>query len=163
MYAINRIVQDQEPILLSIDGTNIWSGATIQSLNSLAVAWSIAGDMFNVGARYEWVTLSFLLGFVVPIPLWLANRYWPNKVFEYINMSIILWYMGWLVTGINSSILMYFIFGFVAQWWIRKYHPHLFNKYNYIVSAALDGGTQVCVFILTFAVFGDGGSVHSFP
>jgi hypothetical protein len=71
--------------------------------------------------------------------------------------------VGWLITGINASITVYFIIGFAAQWWIGKYHPHLFNKYNIIVSAALDGGTQVCVFILTFAVFGDGDSPHSFP
>jgi hypothetical protein len=36
-------------------------------------------------------------------------------------------------------------------------------KYNYLVSAALDGGTQVIVFILSFAVFGGGGVAHDFP
>lgn len=156
-------MQSQAPILTSIQGTNIWSGANVQQFNSLAVSWSIAKDMFSVGARYQWVTLSFLLGFAVPIPFWLAYRFWRKKFFAYINLSIILWYMGWLVTGINASCLTYFILGFASQWWLRKYHPHLFNKYNYIVSAALDGGTQVCVFILTFAVFGDGGPSHPFP
>ena len=63
----------------------------------------------------------------------------------------------------NSFISSYFILGFAAQWWLRKYHPRLFNNYNYIVSAALDGGTQICVFILTFAVFGDGGAARPFP
>jgi hypothetical protein len=71
--------------------------------------------------------------------------------------------MGWLFVGIKASIMMYFILGFGTQWWLRKHHPHLFNKYNYIVSAALDGGTQVCVFILTFAVFGGSGTSHAFP
>ncbi|KAL1989102.1 hypothetical protein VTN96DRAFT_5865 [Rasamsonia emersonii] len=157
------IVQSQAPILTSIQGTNIWSGANVQQFNSLAISWSIAKDMFSVGARYQWVTLSFLLGFAVPIPFWVAYRFWRKKIFAYLNLSIILWYMGWLVTGINASCLSYFILGFASQWWLRKYHPHLFNKYNYIVSAALDGGTQVCVFILTFAVFGDGGPPHPFP
>lgn len=39
----------------------------------------------------------------------------------------------------------------------------MFIKYNYITSAALDGGTQVMVFILTFAVFGGSGKTRPFP
>jgi hypothetical protein len=71
--------------------------------------------------------------------------------------------MGYLFVGINSAITMYFILGFLAQWWLRKHHPVFFVKYNYIVSAALDGGTQFMVFILTFAVFGGSGVARPFP
>ncbi|KAJ5081067.1 OPT superfamily oligopeptide transporter [Penicillium angulare] len=154
------IVRSQAEVLISIDGTNIWSG---QNFNTLAIAWSIAKDMFSIGARYQWVTISYLVGFAVPFPFWIANKIYPSRVFSSVNLSIILWYMGYLFVGINASILMYFVIGFAAQWWLRKYHPHLFNRYNYIVSAALDGGTQVCVFILTFAVFGGSGTARSFP
>lgn len=62
--------------------------------------------------------------------------------------------MGWLLVGINASILCYFAIGFMAQFWLRKFRPAWFVEYNYIISAVLDGGTQVMVFILTFAVFG---------
>jgi len=79
------------------------------------------------------------------------------------NLSIILWYMGWLFVGVNSSILSYFILGIGAQSWLRWKHPALFNKYNYLISAALDGGTQVIVFILSFAVFGGSGNAVNFP
>jgi len=37
------------------------------------------------------------------------------------------------------------------------------NICNYLVSAALDGGTQVLVFIFTFAVFGGSGKAVNFP
>ncbi|PWY87384.1 OPT superfamily oligopeptide transporter [Aspergillus heteromorphus CBS 117.55] len=154
------IVQNQAEVLTSIDGTNIWSGA---NFNSLAIAWSIAKDMFSIGGRYQWVTISYLVGFIVPVPFWLAHRYYPSPIFSYLNTSIILWYFGWLFVGINASIMSYFILGFIAQFWLRRYYPHLFNKYNYIISAALDGGTQICVFILTFAVFGGSGTEHPFP
>ncbi|RDK41660.1 OPT superfamily oligopeptide transporter [Aspergillus phoenicis ATCC 13157] len=157
------IVRNQADVLISIDGTNIWSGANVQQFNSLAIAWSIANDMFSIGGRYEWVTIAYLVGFIVPVPFWLANRFYPHPIFSYLNTSIILWYMGWLFVGINASIMSYFLLGFAAQFWLRRYHPQLFNKYNYIVSAALDGGTQICVFILTFAVFGGSGTEHAFP
>jgi hypothetical protein len=158
-----RIVQNQAPILKGITGSYIWSGQNVQQFNTLAVAWSIAKDTFSIGTKYQWVSISYLIGFFVPIPMWLLNRYYPNRAWRYINLPIILWQMGYLFVGINSAIGMFFFLGFFAQWWLRKHRPELFVKYNYIVSAALDGGTQVMVFILTFAVFGGSGTARPFP
>ncbi|OJA09373.1 hypothetical protein AZE42_08541 [Rhizopogon vesiculosus] len=73
------------------------------------------------------------------------------------------YYIGCLCVGINSSILSYFAIAFLSQWWLRTRYPRWFAKYNYIVGAALDGGTQVMVFILSFAVQGAGGNSHPFP
>ncbi|KAG9523020.1 OPT superfamily oligopeptide transporter, partial [Aureobasidium melanogenum] len=160
---MDSIVKNQAPILQSIQGTNIWSGQNVQQFNTLAIAWSIASKMFSVGTRYEWVTLSYLIGFLVPIPTYIAYRYTKNPAWGYLNPSIILWYMGNLFVGINSSLTMFFVLAFISQFWIRKYHPQLFVKYNYLVSAAMDGGTQVMVFILTFAVAGGSGKAHPFP
>jgi len=109
------------------------------------------------------VTIAYLIGFIVPVPLWLANRFYPHPAFRYVNTSIILWQKGYLFVGINSPIGMFFFLGFFAQWYLRKKRPEFFIKYNYIVSAALDGGTQVMVFILTFAVFGASGTTRPFP
>jgi len=160
---MQSIVTNQFEILTSIVGSNVWSGQNVQQYNTLAISWSIAKDMFSVGARYQWVTISYLTGFLVPFPFWIAYRYTKLEFFRYINLGIILWYMGWLFVGINSSILSYFLAGFVAQWYLRRYHPQIFVKYNYLVSAALEGGTQVIVFILSFAVFGGSGSAVLFP
>lgn len=99
----------------------------------------------------------------MPLPLWIANRYYPHRAFRVINTSIILWQMGFLFVGINAALTMFYALGFFAQYYLRRRRPELFLKYNYIVSAALDGGTQVMVFILTFAVFGGSGKARPFP
>lgn len=62
---------------------------------------------------------------------------------DYWNTAIITYYIGYLFVGINSSILVYFIIGFISQLYLRKYRPNWFIKYNYVLSAAMDGGTQV--------------------
>lgn len=157
------IVDNQAEVLKSVQGTNIWSGQNIQQFNTLAIAWSIAKDMFSIGAKYEWVTIAYLVGFLVPLPMYFGNKIWPHRAWSYFNFSIISWYLGWLFVGINASIMSYFLIGFGAQYWLRKYRPVWFTKYNYIVSAALDGGTQTLVFILTFAVFGGSGKARPFP
>lgn len=45
-----------------------------------------------------------------------------------------------IVAGINSSVFSTFILCIVSQFWLRKYHPRWFRKYNFLMSAALDGG-----------------------
>jgi hypothetical protein len=39
----------------------------------------------------------------------------------------------------------------------------IMRQYNYLMSAALDGGSQVILFILSFAVFGASGTAVDFP
>ena len=53
--------------------------------------------------------------------------------------------------------------GLVSQLWLRKYHPGWYKKYNYILGGALDGGAQVMIFVLSFAVFGASGVERPFP
>jgi hypothetical protein len=120
--------------------------------------------MFSIGDRYQWVTIAFLVGFLAPVPLYLLHKAFPKiRIFSYLNTCIILWYMGYLFVGINSSIWSYYIIGAFGQFYLRKYRPKYFVKWNYLVSAAMDGGTQVLVFLLTFAVQGGGGKATPFP
>ncbi|KAF4340976.1 OPT superfamily oligopeptide transporter [Fusarium beomiforme] len=80
-----------------------------------------------------------------------------------VNTPIILAYAGFLSVGISSSMLTYFIIGFASQFWLRRWKPDWFVKYNYVLSAALDGGTQILVFILTYTVLGGVGPEVKFP
>ena len=85
--------------------------------------------MFSVGARYQWVTISYLVGFFVPFPFWLAYRYTKIEFFRYINLSIILWYMGWLFVGINASIMVYFVIGIGARKSLLANYLYTADKY----------------------------------
>ena len=94
------------------------------------------------------------------------------------------YYMGCLCVGINSFVGSYFVAAWLSQWYLRTRHPKWFARYNYILAAgafvsmifnkrraivlrghraALDGGTQVMVFMLSFAVEGAAGKSHLFP
>ena len=80
-----------------------------------------------------------------------------------IILPIIYQYSAWMSVGVNSTITSSIIVGIVSQLWLRRYHPGWFKKYNYLTSAALDGGSQVILFILSFAVFGASGNAVEFP
>ncbi|KAJ3903968.1 OPT oligopeptide transporter protein-domain-containing protein [Lentinula edodes] len=161
---MNSIIDNQREILLSIEGTNIWSGQQPQQYNSQAIAWGgLAHELFANGKRYQWVAWAYVVGLVVPVPFWLVHRYYPKLRADYLYTPVICYYIGWLCVGINSSILAYFSVAFLSQWWLRTRYPNWFAKYNYILAAALDGGTQVMVFVLSFAVQGAAGTSHLFP
>ena len=65
--------------------------------------------------------------------------------------------------GVNSQVTSSIIVGILSQVWLRNYHPGWYRKYNYIFGGALDGGAQVMIFILSFAVFGASGVAKPFP
>lgn len=161
---MNSIIDNQRPILLSVEGTNIWSGQQPQSFNSQAIAWGgLSHQLFAVNQRYQWVAWAYVVGLFVPVPFWVVYRFWPKLRTDYLYTPIVCYYIGYLSVGINSSVFMYFTIAYVSQWWLRTRYPRWFTKYNYILAAALDGGTQVMVFILSFAVQGASGEVHPFP
>lgn len=72
-------------------------------------------------------------------------------------------YSSYMSVGLNTPINTYMALGILSQWWVRTRYPRWFTKYNYIVAAALDGGTQIVVFILNFALFGAAGHPVAFP
>lgn len=72
-------------------------------------------------------------------------------------------YSSGLASGVNSPLLSIIIVGVVSQVWLRQYHPGWYKRYNYVLGGALDGGSQVMIFILTFAVFGASGNSKAFP
>jgi len=65
--------------------------------------------------------------------------------------------------GVNSSMTSSILVGLASQFWLRRYHPGWYRKYNYILGGALDGGAQVMIFMLSFAVFGASGVSRPFP
>ncbi|KAI0030545.1 OPT oligopeptide transporter protein-domain-containing protein [Vararia minispora EC-137] len=161
---MNSIIDNQREILLSVEGTNIWSGQQPQQYNSQAIAWGgLAHELFASGKRYQWVSWAYVVGLFVPVPFWIVHRFWPRLRADYLYTPVICYYIGWLCVGINSSILSYFAIAWFSQWFLRTRYPRWFAKYNYILGAALDGGTQVMVFILSFAVQGASGNSHLFP
>lgn len=72
-------------------------------------------------------------------------------------------YSAWMASGVTSTITSTILVGIFSQVWLRKYHPGWFRKYNYILGGALDGGAQLMIFILSFAVFGASGMPRPFP
>ncbi|KAJ3784083.1 OPT oligopeptide transporter [Lentinula aff. detonsa] len=165
------IVDANREVLKDPTGTRVWSGWIIQSTNSASVAMGALGkELFTLGktSGYWIIPFAMLIGIFIPIPFWVVYKYtkqgsWINSTMKYLNFPIILLYIGWLPYSVNGQWWSCVFIGFASQWWIRTRRPRWFVKYNYLLSAALDGGSQVILFILSFAVFGASGASIAFP
>ncbi|KII87915.1 hypothetical protein PLICRDRAFT_176672 [Plicaturopsis crispa FD-325 SS-3] len=160
------IVDAQRDILLDPVGTNVWSGQTVQSLNSAAVTWSLAKELYGRSGPYFIIPISLIIGMVPTFFQFLISKRWPYigpvKV-DAIMLPLIYMYSSWMSSGVTSTITSSIIVGLVSQLWLRRYYPGWYRKYNYLLGGALDGGAQVMIFILSFAVFGASGKSRPFP
>ncbi|KAF8962606.1 OPT oligopeptide transporter [Flammula alnicola] len=165
------IVNNNRDVLRDPIGTRVWSGWIIQQYNSASVAMGAFGkELFSVGkpAGYWIIPFAIFIGLFTPLPFWLIWKLSrPEsrlaRAMKYINVPVLTLYIGWLPYSVNGQWWSCFVIGIFSQWWLRTRRPVWFVKYNYLLSAALDGGSQVILFVLSFAVFGASGSAVAFP
>ncbi|GAA5984935.1 hypothetical protein JCM10908_002459 [Rhodotorula pacifica] len=164
LIIMKDVIKSHRELLLSTQGSNIWSGQQVQSFNSQAISWgALAKDFYGKGSPYAIIPYCILIGLAMPLPFYLLHRFWPKAGFNEFVTPVFCWCIGNLSVGINSGIFTTVLLGFFSQFYLRKYKADWFRKYNYLASAALDGGTQLFVFIATFALFGAGGKTQTMP
>ncbi|KAH9972971.1 oligopeptide transporter [Lactifluus volemus] len=155
----------QRDHLLDPIGSNVWSGQVVQGLNSEAVTWSLAKQLYGPPGPYFVIPMGLFIGFAGTAVHWLIHKRWPYigpvKV-DKVMLPIIIQYSATLTAGVNSTVTSSILVGLASQLWLRQYHPGWYRKYNYILGGALDGGAQIMIFILSFAVFGASGVSRPF-
>ncbi|XP_023542451.1 oligopeptide transporter 3-like [Cucurbita pepo subsp. pepo] len=124
-----------------------------------SVIWGLIGPkrLFGPGGLYRNLVWLFLVGAVLPVPIWALSKAFPEKKWiPLINIPVISYgfagmppatptnIASWLITG---TVFNYFVFQYKRRWW---------QKYNYVLSAALDAGTAFMGVLLFFAVQNEG-------
>ena len=80
------ITGSQRELLLEPNGNNVWSGIGIQSLNSNAITWSLAKQLYGPSGPYFVIPLGIFIGFGVTFAHWLVF-----KVNEQTEAHSVLW------------------------------------------------------------------------
>jgi hypothetical protein len=68
------ITAAQRDLLLNPTGNNIWSGQTVQSLNSDAVTWSLAKQLYGPSGPYFVIPMGIFIGFATTVVHWFVNK-----------------------------------------------------------------------------------------
>ncbi|KAG8632780.1 oligopeptide transporter 2 [Manihot esculenta] len=120
-----------------------------------SVVWGLVGPkrIFGRLGNYSMLNLFFLGGAIGPVIVWLLHKAFPKqKWIALINLPVLLGatavmppattvnFNCWIVVGI---IFNYFIFKNNKKWW---------QRYNYVLSAALDAGLAFMGVLLYFTL-----------
>ncbi|CDP19591.1 unnamed protein product [Coffea canephora] len=120
-----------------------------------SVIWGLVGPkrIFGPHGNYSALNWFFLGGLLGPLAIWLLHKQFPKQSWiPLINLPVILGatasmppatalnYNSWIVVG---TIFNFFVFRYRKKWW---------QRYNYILSAALDAGVAFMAFLLYFTV-----------
>ncbi|KAG8706561.1 hypothetical protein FRC09_002348 [Ceratobasidium sp. 395] len=135
----------------------------VRVFGTASLIWGGIGPArtFNPGQIYYPLTFCFLIGAVLPIPLYFLARRYPHSWFKYVNVPVVFTGTGNMppASGINYS--SWVMVGFIFQYWIRRRHFGWWSRYNYILSAALDSGVAVATILIFFCLqFPRGGALQ---
>ncbi|KAG0084753.1 hypothetical protein BGZ92_009612 [Podila epicladia] len=98
--------------------------------------------MFGAGSQYSIIQWGFVLGAVLPIPVWLLCRRYPHiDWLQKIHFPVLL-----AATSNMPPAQAYFypngiLLGFIFMWYLRRYRNEWWKRYNYVTSAAMDTGS----------------------
>ncbi|KAI3961278.1 hypothetical protein MKX01_006992 [Papaver californicum] len=120
-----------------------------------SVIWGLVGPrrIFGPLGNYAALNWFFLGGAVGPILVWFLHKAFPKQSWiPLINLPVLLGatasmppatavnYNSWILVG---TIFNFFVFRYRKQWW---------QRYNYVLSAALDAGVAFMAVLLYFSV-----------
>ncbi|KAI4296464.1 hypothetical protein L6164_036420 [Bauhinia variegata] len=128
-----------------------------------SVIWGLVGPqrIFGKEGYYKAMNLFFIAGALGPVLLWLLYKKLPKQSWiPLINLPVLLGatgamppatplnYNAWIVVG---TIFNFFVFRYRKQWW---------QRYNYVLSAALDAGVAFMTVLLYFSLGLENKSLH---
>jgi hypothetical protein len=71
MISVTGAQRDQ---LLDPIGSNVWSGQVVQGLNSEAVTWSLAKELYGPSGPYFVIPMGLFIGFAGTAVHWLIHK-----------------------------------------------------------------------------------------
>ncbi|KAH0727279.1 hypothetical protein KY284_003144 [Solanum tuberosum] len=150
LNSIENICQDD---LLPPDSP--WTCPGDRVFFDASVIWGLVGPkrIFGTLGNYSSMNWFFLGGAIGPVIVWLLHKIFPTQSWiPLINLPVLLGatgamppatplnYNAWVIVG---TIFNFFIFRYRKQWW---------QRYNYILSAALDAGVAFMAVLLYFSL-----------
>ncbi|EGG05650.1 putative oligopeptide transporter [Melampsora larici-populina 98AG31] len=152
------ILDSQREVLSNGHGNGVYTSWVLTSLAAQSTTWGLfSRRLYAPGQIYAILPYCFLIGFVVPVPLFLLHKWKPKAGFDRLNVPLFTSSLYNCIKGATSGRMTAMVIGLYTQWFLKRHHSNWYQKYNYIISAALDGGTELAVLLMSALVQGGAG------
>lgn len=120
-----------------------------------SVIWGLIGPkrMFGSLGLYNAVNWFFLFGALAPVPFWVLHKIFPDKKWiTYIYTPVLIGATGMMPPATAVNYTSWFLIGYIFNHLVFKYRKGWWQRYNYILSAALDAGLAFMGVLLYFVL-----------
>ncbi|GLJ41294.1 hypothetical protein SUGI_0854740 [Cryptomeria japonica] len=109
-----------------------------------SVIWGLVGPkrLFGPLGPYKNLVWLFLVGALLPVPVWILNKLFPEiKWLKLINIPVLLGGFASMPPATPVNIGTWIIIGTIFNYFIFRLRKGWWQRYNYVLSASLDAGT----------------------
>ncbi|KAI5451012.1 hypothetical protein NCC49_002503 [Naganishia albida] len=119
-----------------------------------SILWGSLGPdrVFGSGALYHPSVYAAVAGIFLPIPLWLLGRHYKRSIWRKVDSVVLFNSLLGIPPANGVNYASFLIVGFVFQYLIRRKAFRWWSRFNYILSAALDMGTLLAIFVIFLAL-----------
>ncbi|KAG2195358.1 hypothetical protein INT46_010956 [Mucor plumbeus] len=130
-----------------------WTCPNAGLFGASSVIWGLIGPgkFFASSSLYAGLPYFLLAGFLVPIPVWLLARKYPNTWVAKISVPVFMLGPAPYPPAPTNVAPCWAFIGFIFNYVIKKRANAWWKKYNYVLSAALDSGVAICAIVIFFA------------
>ncbi|KAF9202183.1 hypothetical protein BGZ59_002283, partial [Podila verticillata] len=121
---------------------------------SASVIWGVIAParMFGPHSIYHPLMYFFVFGLFIPIPFYLIAKCWPGTFLDKIHTPVLLTSTGMMPPARPYQYANWLVIGFVFQYCIKRFRAEWYNRFNYVLSAALDSGVAMAALVIFFTL-----------
>ncbi|CAP97271.1 hypothetical protein E8E15_007214 [Penicillium rubens] len=127
-----------------------------------SLIWGAVGPRryFSNQIGYSALLYFFLLGAILPIPVYYITRRYPKSLWRRVHVPLFLGGLNYLppATGMNYG--SWAVVGLTFGWLVRKRLHSWWSKYNFVLSSAMDSSVGIAGAMIFFAIYFTGASEH---
>ncbi|KAJ1916037.1 hypothetical protein H4219_004004 [Mycoemilia scoparia] len=133
-----------------------WTCRTMNGAYSATLIWGLIGPakQFGQGSPYAPLLWFFLIGILFPLPFWFLSKRYPNSLWRYVHVPLILSVTNYVPNAPSVVYPMWFLATFVFGFFIRRYYYRWWINNNFPLAAALDSGLAIAGIVIFFALSG---------
>lgn len=124
-------------------GGTVWTCPTDNVFYSVSVIWGLVGPrrIFGGEGTYGLINWFFLVGAIAPLLVWLAQKLFPRQEWiRLVNMPVLIGATRYMPQATTVNYTSWIVVGFISGYVVYRYRPELWQRYNYVLSGALDTG-----------------------
>ncbi|KAK1432295.1 hypothetical protein QVD17_09190 [Tagetes erecta] len=150
LSSVENICQDQ-----LLPPGSPWTCPGDRVFYDASIIWGLVGPerMFGSLGPYSALNWFFLFGFLAPIVVFMFHKAFPNqKWIKFINLPVILGSCAMMPPATTLNFNSWVVVGTIFNFFVLKYRKKWWQKYNYVLSAALDAGLAFMGIVLYFTL-----------